>query len=112
MIGALCTVVVLTGCSQTAALAPVGGDRLAEVRFAALDVLTTLKVEILVAPVCTASGPGDAAITCVGTTTDQKTIAVSSTANDQDRFEVLVNGESIFTGVVIDVLNSAARPPS
>lgn len=39
----------LTGCSQVQALAPVGGDRLAEVRFGTLDILTAHEVPILTA---------------------------------------------------------------
>lgn len=44
--------VLLAGCSQIAAIAPVGGSHLAEVRYAAIDLLVDAEVEILTAPVC------------------------------------------------------------
>lgn len=45
---------VITGCaSQVAALAPVGGDDITAVRFAAIDVLLAKGVAIMQAPVCT-----------------------------------------------------------
>lgn len=106
---ALLALVALTACSQAAALAPVGGNRLAEVRFAALDVLTAQQVDVLVAPVCTASGPDDATITCTGTTSDGAAIGVSSTASDQATMSVTVGGTSIFRGAYLDILDRAAR---
>jgi hypothetical protein len=100
----------LTACSQTAALAPVGGDRLAEVRFAAIDVLTTQRVELLVAPVCTASGPDDEDIACAGTTLDGRPITAVSDAAHPDRLVVTVDGRVIHDGDLQAVLTSAARP--
>jgi hypothetical protein len=102
--------VALAACSQTAALAPVGGDRLAEVRFAAIDVLMDQRVEVLVAPACTASGPDDEAITCAGTTLDGRAITAVSNAQHQDRLVVTVDGKVIHDGDLQAVLTSAARP--
>ena len=112
LIAAAGLVVLLTGCSQTAALAPVGGNRLAEVRFAANDVLTSAHVQTLIAPVCTASGPDDAAITCTGRTLDQQTITVSSTAKDQANMTVVVGTQTIYHGPFMAILNANARATS
>ena len=103
---------LLAGCSQTAALAPVGGNRLSEVRFAANDVLVAQSIQILTAPVCTASGADDATISCTGETTDQQTITVTSKATDQKNMDVTVGSRSIYHGSVMDVLNANARPSS
>ncbi len=100
----------LAGCSQTAALAPVGGDRLAEVRFAAIDELLRQHVEILVAPVCTASGPDDEDIDCAGSTIDGRSIAASSHHEHLDLLVVTVDGKVIYDRSLQDVLTSAARP--
>jgi len=98
----------LAGCSQISALAPVGGDALAEVRFGAIDVLLQKGVDLLSAPVCTAAETGSA-ITCAGATTDGRDIAViSSTAADAELI-VAVAGETIFSGSLADVLDEAAR---
>ena len=112
LLAAALAVVAVTACSQTAALAPVGGDRLTEVRFAALDVLVAQHIDVLVAPVCSASGRDDATISCVGTTVDQQTIRAVSTSDDQQDLEVLVAGKSIFRGALQDVVDAAARPSS
>jgi hypothetical protein len=103
-------VLALAACSQTAALAPVGGDRLAEVRFAAIDVLMDQRVELLVAPVCTASGEDDDDIACAGTTLDGRPITAVSSAEHQDRLVVTVDGKVIHDGDLQAVLTSAARP--
>ncbi len=116
-------VVVMAGCSQTAALAPVGGNRLSEVRFAALDELVSQGVELLTAPVCTASGADDATISCAGETVDNEVITVSSPAkdddgqdsddqdaDDQDSMDITIGPRSVFSGSVTDVLDRNARP--
>ena len=100
----------LAGCSQTKALAPVGGNRLSEVRFAAIDVLIDNGVEIMVAPVCVASAPDDDEIACQGTTLDEQPITAVSHADDQDHLLVIVGATTIYNGPVQAVLTSAARP--
>jgi hypothetical protein len=110
--GLLLAVTGLAACSQTAALAPVGGNRLAEVRFAINDVLVAQHVSILTAPVCTASGAGDVNINCMGTTVDNRTIMGSSTSSDQDDIKVVIGTTTIFQGPFLAVLNSNAAPPS
>jgi hypothetical protein len=110
--GVVLVVLALAACSQTAALAPVGGDRLAEVRFAAIDVLMDKQVELLVAPVCTASGDDDEDIACEGTTLDGRPITAASSAEHQDRLVVTVDGKVIHDGDLQAVLTSAARPAS
>ena len=95
------------GCSQAAALAPVGGDHLTAVRFAALDVLVQRGVAILSAPVCTAA---DGTVACRGTTVDGAEVLVRSGADDPSRLTVTVAGTSLYEGSVQDVLDAAARP--
>lgn len=100
---------LLTGCSQVAALAPVGGDRLAEVRFASNDVLVDRAVPVLTAPVCTADGD---TVTCTGATVDGQPVTATSTAADPDTLVVTVGPTTLFSGSLQDVLTAAARPPS
>ena len=101
-------VLLLTaGCSQAAALAPVGGNHLTAVRFAALDVLVQHGVGILAAPVCTAA---DGTVTCQGSTIDGGEVLVRSGSEDPSRLTVTVAGTSLYEGSVQDVLDAAARP--
>ena len=99
----------LVGCSQTAALAPVGGDRLAMVRFAANDVLVHERINILTAPICSASG---GAVTCHGTTLADEPITVTSRADDQADMDVTVGTRTLYHGSVQAELNVNARPAS
>ncbi len=99
----------LTGCSQVAAIAPVGGDRVAEVRYAALDILVKEAIEVLTVPAC--SMTDDRAVSCIGTTVDGKTIAVESTAADQSVLSVVVDGTVIYSGSIQDVLTDALERP-
>jgi hypothetical protein len=99
----------LSACSQVSALAPVGGDRLASVRFAANDVLVRNRIPVLVAPTCTASG---AAVSCTGSTTDGATISVSSTADQQQLMTVTIGSATLYRGEIQDVIDRAARPTS
>lgn len=98
----------LAGCSQVAAIAPVGGDRLAEVRFAAADVLVREAVEVLVAPVCTEAA--DATVTCEGETLDGQDIAVAAPGDDLDTVTITVDGETLYAGSIMDVLETAMEP--
>ncbi len=107
-LGALVTA-ALSACSQAAALAPVGGDRLATVRFAANDILVQNRVSVLAAPACTADG---VAISCTGSTTDGGAISVSSTADHQDLMTVTVGSATLYNGAIMDVIERAARPTS
>lgn len=102
---------VLAGCSQVAALAPVSGNRITEVRFAANDVLLDRGIALAVAPVCDQDGP---AITCAGTTAAGEPIAVSASgpAATADTLTVSVNGTTIYQGSVRDVLDASARSTS
>lgn len=99
--------VSLVGCSQIAALAPVGGDALAAVRFAANDVLLDHGVDILVAPVC--EDPGDGSLRCQGETVEGEEILVTSPAGNPPTMTVTVGSETLYTGSVQDVLDGAAR---
>lgn len=99
-------VVALAGCSQIEAIAPVGGNHEAEVRYAAIDVLLDAGVEILVAPDCDAK---DGAIVCEGETVSGDQIAVESTAADPSSLTVRVGTDVLYSGPVLDVLDDAAR---
>lgn len=103
-------VLVLSGCSQIAAIAPVGGNRLSDVRYAALDVLVEKDIPILTAPECSESE--DKAVSCVGETVGGETITVTSTAADQASFTIEVGSDTLFTGVIQDILDAAMRPAS
>ena len=107
--GAL-ALLALTGCSQIAAIAPVGGDRVSEVRYAALDILVAQEVDVLAAPTCTIAD--DLAVSCAGTTLDGDTIEVTSAADDQENLTVTVGGSEIFSGSIQSVLESALEPRS
>ena len=96
----------LGGCSQVAALAPVGGDAVAEVRYGAIDVLLANGVELLEAPTCTATG---SEVTCSGSTTDGRAIDVVSSTTDDALLDVRVGGDELFSGALADVLDAAAR---
>lgn len=97
----------LTGCSQIAALAPVGGNALAEVRFGAIDILHSRGVDMLTAPVCTEETDG--AVRCSGTTTSGEDISVISSTAANATLEITVAGRAIFSGALSDVLDEAAR---
>lgn len=106
--GALAVVAMLAGCSQLAALAPVGGNGLAEVRFGAIDVLQREGVDLLRAPVCAKAATGPA-VTCTGATLDGRPISVSSSTADDAQLEIVVGDETLFRGPLADVLDEAAR---
>ncbi|MET2010381.1 hypothetical protein ABXJ56_02425 [Microbacterium chocolatum] len=102
-LGAASVTLALAGCSQVAAIAPVGGDRLAEVRYAANDVLLEEGIDILTAPVCTS--PDEIAVTCEGETMDGEVIRVESTAEAQDDVVVTVGDRTLYDGSLLDVLD-------
>jgi hypothetical protein len=99
--------VLLAGCSQVAAIAPVGGDHLAEVRYAAIDVLLDAGVEVLTAPVCAQAPSGE--VSCQGETTDGLAISATSPADDQTVLTVTVGEKELYSGSIMDVLDEAAR---
>lgn len=103
----LAAAAALAGCSQIAALAPVGGDRPTEIRYATIDVLLAEKVDILTAPTCQMAA--DRAVTCSGETADGEAIEASSTAQAQERLVVRVGDTVLFDGEYWDILNKAAR---
>jgi hypothetical protein len=107
---ALMAVLALSGCSQISAIAPVGGDRVSEVRYAALDVLAQNEVDVLTVPTC--SMADDREVTCTGSTLEGGTIDVVSTAADQTEFTVTVAGETLFSGSIQSVLEAALEPRS
>lgn len=104
---ALAAVLGLTGCSQVAAIAPVGGDHLAEVRYAAIDVLLAEETDILTAPVCAQAPSGE--VTCTGETMDGDDITVVSPAADQKVVTVKVGDRELYSGSITDVVDDAAR---
>ncbi|WP_439593858.1 hypothetical protein [Microbacterium sp.] len=100
---------LLSGCSQVAALAPVGGDALAEVRFGAIDVLLDQDVALLEAPVCAIEGAGPS-VTCEGRTVAGGEILVSSSTEGDATLAITIDGVEIFRGSLADVIDEAARP--
>jgi hypothetical protein len=101
-------VVVLSGCaSQIAALAPVGGDEVTAVRFAAIDVLLDKRYGILQAPECTQTGD---AVGCAGSLTDGRIISVAADVGTSPHtMTVLVADTLVYQGEVQKVLDRAAR---
>ena len=100
---------LLAGCTQVKALAPVGGDRQTEVRYAAIDVLTREKVDILTAPVCTTVD--STGVTCAGETLTHEQIRAESPADAQELLTVTVGGRTLYTGTVQSVLDQAMSTP-
>lgn len=107
-VAAICVVSAVAGCSQVEAIAPVGGDRLAEVRYAGIDVLVEEGVPILTAPVCTEAT--DATVTCVGETVDGDAIEVTSAGTSAGDVTVTVGGSTLYEGSLQSVLEKAMRP--
>lgn len=97
----------LAGCSQIAAIAPVGGDRFAEVRFATGDILVAQGVDILSGPDCEQDGR---TVTCTGETLDGDAITSESPASDETALTVTVGGKTIYSGTVMDALETALEP--
>lgn len=99
-------ILALAGCSQVAAIAPVGGNHLTEVRFATIDVLQQKDIALEEVPTCTRASDG--AISCAGTTADGAAVTASSPADDPDSFTVTVGSDTVFTGSVSAVIDRAA----
>jgi hypothetical protein len=104
LIGAL----TLTGCSQVAALAPVGGNRATEIRFATIDVLLDHDIALMDAPTCAMAD--DRAVNCTGTTVDGQTVTSTSPAQDQASLEVRVGDEVLYEGTIDAVIETSIRP--
>lgn len=104
------TLLTLAGCSQIAAIAPVGGDHLAEVRFAANDLLLQADVDLLTAPACTTEPDG--AIACEGETVSGEKITVHSPADDPQSLIVTVGSDTLYSGSIQKALEQSLRPAS
>lgn len=100
----------LAGCSQVAAIAPVGGSHQAEVRYAAIDVLMDAGTEVLVAPVC--ESEPDGTITCTGETIAGERILAVSPGSDPSVVDVSVGEDVVYSGSIMEVLDRAARAGS
>lgn len=105
---AFALVAVLAGCSQIAAIAPVGGNHETEVRYAAIDVLQGAAIDILTAPVC-ATADDERAVRCSGDTLDGEAIEVVSPADAPETLSVTVGGRTLYAGSIDDVLEAAMR---
>lgn len=99
---------VLTGCSQVAALAPVGGNRATEIRFATIDVLLDHDIALMDAPTCAMAD--DRAVTCTGTTVEGQTVTATSPAQDQASLEVRVGDDVLYQGTIDAVIETSIRP--
>jgi hypothetical protein len=99
---------LLCGCaSQLDGLAPVGGDAMTGVTFAATDVLLQQKFGLLQAPVCTQTGD---TVSCVGSLTDGAVINVQAdVGRTPHTMTVTVGGAVIYQGEVQKILDDAAR---
>lgn len=108
VLAAVLTVGALAGCaSQLDGLAPVGGDAMTGVKFAATDVLLQQKFGILEAPVCTETGE---TVSCVGSLTDGAVISVQADIGTKPHtMTVTVGGSVVYDGEVQKVLDEAAR---
>jgi hypothetical protein len=97
----------MTGCaSQLDGLAPVGGDALTGVKFAATDVLLEKKLGILEAPVCTETGD---TVSCIGSLTDGAVINVQADIGTKPHtMTVTVGGNVVYDGEVQKILDEAA----
>ena len=100
--------VALASCaSQLDGLAPVGGDAMTGVKFAATDVLLERELTILEAPVCTETG---SIVSCVGSLTDGAAISVRADIGTKPHtMTVTVGGSVVYDGEVQTVLDDAAR---
>jgi hypothetical protein len=100
----------LTGCAaQISGLAPVGGDTITGVRFAAIDALLKEGIAIKRAPLCHDEASGYA---CTGTTVDGKAIEVTATDTDDPAMVVTVDGAVIYRGSMMSKLDEAAQATS
>lgn len=106
IVAAVALALALSGCSQIAAIAPVGGDRLAEVRYAGNDILVEEGVDILVAPVC--SSPDEIAVSCEGEAVGGDAIRVVSTALSPDDVLVTVGDRTLYDGSLMAVLEKGS----
>lgn len=106
--GALLAPGLLAGCgSQIDGLAPVGGDAMTGVKFAATDVLLERKLSILEAPVCTETGDS---VSCVGSLTDGSAVSVQADISSKPHLmTITVGGSVVYEGDVQSVLDNAAR---
>jgi hypothetical protein len=99
-----CAAMGLVGCSQVAALAPVGGDRVSSVRYAVADLLVAADVEVLTAPVCSSAG---ADVTCKGEAADGSRIEASAPGTEQDLLKVSIGDRVLYDGSLQKVLDDA-----
>lgn len=101
--------ILLAGCSQVAALAPVGGDRITSLRIAAVDVLLAEGVQIKVTPVCET---GTTDYTCEGSTMSGDTISVTGPVTGDLTMVVKVGDRTVYDGSVATVLEQNAQAGS
>ncbi|MER5672938.1 hypothetical protein [Pseudonocardia alni] len=99
---------VSAGCSQIDAIAPVGGNRLAEVRFAAADLLVRDGIALLAGPACTTAADGS--VGCTGRTVDGRPVTVAAPGTGPVRMTLRVGDTTVHDGPVQEVLDAAARP--
>jgi hypothetical protein len=99
----------LVGCSQVAALTPVGGGPITTVRNAVYDVLVEQDVEILVAPQCETATDG---FLCKGTTIDGEVILAEASKIAPYSLTITIGSQVVFTGTAQDVLDKAVQEAS
>jgi hypothetical protein len=99
----------VTGCSQVAALAPVGGDRVTTVKVAANDLLLAQGVAIKVAPVCET---GETEYDCTGSTMSGDTITVTAPLKGDLTMVLKVGDRTLHDGPVDPVIQKNAEAGS
>lgn len=103
--GPLLVALSTVGCSQVAVLAPVAGDAIASVEFAAGDVLVDHKVRVKDWPACQSDGT---LYRCAGATVDGKPIDVVASGKPID-IVVRVQGRTLYEGPLESVVVDAGR---
>lgn len=102
-------VVMVSGCSQVDAYAPVSGGPKSTVEIAVADVLAAQQVPVLVRPECELV---EQAFACKGSTTAGQPIVATSTATAPFMLTLTVGDTVIFDGDAQDAINDAMRAGS
>ncbi len=107
---ALLAAASLSGCAYTSGLMPSAGAN-PNVYFAQSDVLTNLKIPVLVLPACTANADNTTQ-TCKGTTMTNEPILVEVDQTQASLpMTIKVGDKVVFTGSAMDVVKKEATAP-
>ena len=98
--------VLVAGCSQIAAYAPVSGGPRSTVEIAIGDVLAAQTVPVLVRPEC---AKAEAGFLCEGSTTDGLPIVATSTGSAPFMLRITVGDAVIFDGDAQDAIDASMQ---